>query len=167
MKLEVSKSELFLPVELFVSLERAQSLVLLIIFSGEGSKLNNSANVSNLFFKSEGGWGCWGTTRIAWPKKTFFIWINCNVCNNYRGPSKFGQFGTTAILLIANHHEKHHHHHHHHKHHHRCLKFRMSSFLLKLFDSWRRRRLLAERVKWGVQLFFPLIIFFNHTSFCF
>ena len=36
----------------------------------QGVQLNNSANVSN-HFKSEGGWGCWGTTRIAWPKKTF------------------------------------------------------------------------------------------------
>ena len=166
MKLEVSKSELFLPVELFVSLERAQSLVLLIIFSGEGSKLNNSANVRNLFSNRRGE-GVLGYNKNCVAQKNFFIWINCNVCNDYRGPSKFGQFGTTAILLIAHHHEKHHHQHHHHKHHHRCLKFRMSSFLLKLFDSWRRRRLLVERVKWGVQLFFPLIIFFNHTSFCF
>ena len=90
MKLEVSKSELFLPVELFVSLERAQSLVLLIIFSGEGSKLNNSANVSDLFFKSEGGWGCWGTTRIAWPKKTFSYELTAMFVMTTGGPANLG-----------------------------------------------------------------------------
>ena len=71
MKLEVSKSELFLPVELFVSSERAQSLVLLIIFSGEGSKLNNSANVSNLFFQIGGGIGVLGYNKNCVAQKNF------------------------------------------------------------------------------------------------
>ena len=71
MKLEVSKSELFLPVELFVSSERAQSLVLLIIFSGEGSKLNNSANVSN-HFQIGGGMGVLGYNKNCVAQKNFF-----------------------------------------------------------------------------------------------
>ena len=73
MRLEVSKSELFLPVELFVSLERAQSLVLLIIFSGEGSKLNNSANVSNLFSNWRGDGGVGVQQELRGPKKLFHM----------------------------------------------------------------------------------------------
>ena len=70
-ELEVSKSELFLPVELFVSLERAQSLVLLIIFSGEGSKTKHSANVSDLFSNRRGDRGVGVQQELRGPKKLF------------------------------------------------------------------------------------------------
>ena len=91
MKLEVSKSELFLPVELFVSLERAQSLVLLIIFSGEGSKLNNSADVSNLFFINRRGDGGVGEQQeLRGPKKLFSYELTAMFVMTTGGPANLG-----------------------------------------------------------------------------
>ena len=90
MKLEVSKSELFLPVELFVSLERAQSLVLLIIFSGEGSKLNNSANVSNLFSNRRGDGGVGEQQELRSPKKLFSYELTAMFVMTTGGPANLG-----------------------------------------------------------------------------